>query len=161
MRNLNKLGKLLLLIFTIIFFSNCHNKGNYQEIALLDSYTVYQNGKYNLNIYILDNYDNKKSIEDNIKNQRSIRCLILVIDKQQYDYVEKIKKEISKELVLSNVSIVFDNNSSYLDFPLEQNIIDVDGSILSCDFYMVFDDFQSININKFSNKGINSIKLLE
>jgi len=144
----------------MFFFINCHNKENFQEIALLDSYTVHQNGRYNLNIYLLDKYNKRKSLKENLESQDSIRCYILIVDKKKYNHIEKLKEKIHKQYILCDVSVKLVNDK-YHEFKVEKNIIKIQNSKFKCDFYMVFDDFDSFKINTFLNDGIDSIHLVE
>ena len=148
------------MILTTVFFINCQDKGVNKEIALLENYRVYQNGRYNLNLYFLENYNEKKSLKENLQDQDSIKCFIIIIDKKQNDSIEYLKKEIKKEYILCNISIKLLDNEKR-NFSVERNIVKIENSKIRCDFYMVFDDFDSFKINESLKVGTDSIHLIE
>lgn len=160
MRTQNKLTNLLLLILTIVFFINCQDKEVNKEIALLENYRVYQNGRYNLNLYLLENYNRKKSLKENLQDQDSIKCFIIIIDKKQNDSIEHLKEEIKKEYILCNISVKLSDNEER-NFRVERSIVEIENSKIRCDFYMVFDDFDSFKINESLEVGTDSIHLIE
>jgi len=148
------------LILTIVFFINCQDKEVNKEIALLENYRVYQNGRYNLNLYLLENYNRKKSLKENLQDQDSIKCFIIIIDKKQNDSIEHLKEEIKKEYILCNISIKLLDNEE-CNFRVERSIVEIENSKIKCDFYMVFDDFDSFKINESLEVGTDSIHLIE
>ena len=160
MKTQNKLINLLLLLLTTVFFINCRDNRNYEGTALLESYTVYQNGRYNLNLYLLENYNEKKSLKENLQDQDSIKCYIIIIDKKQKDSIEYLKKKIKKEYILCNISVELLDDKEH-NFRVEKNIVEIENSKIRCDFYLVFDDFDSFKINEFLKVGTDSIHLLE
>lgn len=153
------LSKIILFILIIALFSNCSDKAIYEDIALLENYKVYQNGRYNLNLYLFENYNRSKSLKENLKNQSSIKCFVIIIDKEQYNNIEYFKKKIKKAYVLCNVSVELLNKKED-GVRIEQNTIEIESSKIKCDFYMLFDDFHSFKINEFLNEGIDSIQLI-
>lgn len=153
MRIRNKLNNLLLLFATFLFI-NCSENRNYEGIALIDSYTVYQNGKYNLNLYLLEEYNKKKSLKENLQNQDLIRCYIIYIDKKQKDSIEYLKRKINKRLILSNISIDLLDDKKII-YSVKNDIIELENLKVKCDFYLIFQDFQSFKINSIFNDGTN------
>lgn len=155
-----RLNRVILFIFIVFSFTNCHQKEVYKNIALLENYKIHQNGRYNLNLYLLENYNRNKSLKENLEVQDSIKCFVIIIDKKQNDSIEYLKKKINKEYILCNIFVELLNKEEHT-FRKERNIIEIENTIVKCDFYMIFDNFRSFKIYNFFNVGTDSIHLVE
>lgn len=145
MKDQIKLGNLIntFLLLIPLIFMNCKDSSKVYDFAILDFYQVFQNDVYNVNLYLLSNYDNNKSLEDNLFSQDSLVSLNLTMNKEIY---EKIKnKDLKNNFVLGKIKL--DLNKKRDEYKNTTISIKINEKWIKCHYYLIFEDYNLETLN--------------
>lgn len=95
MNTLNKVKTkfIYLLIFVLVSCSN-ENKKSYEGYAFVQIYDI-DGGQSNINLYLMEDYQNSKTFVQNIKEVQRLKAFIFTVDSnsKMAEYIEKLKKK--------------------------------------------------------------------
>lgn len=133
----------IFLLLILFLFINCKDTSNVDSFAIVDFYKVHQNDLYNVNVYILNNYDESKNLKSNLSSQDSLISLNLIIDKSVY---EKIRNKSSKSnFLLSKVK--FRLNKKLVKYKTTVIPININEKWIKCRYYSILDDYDLKSLN--------------
>ncbi|WLD22666.1 hypothetical protein NU10_07940 [Flavobacterium dauae] len=145
--------RILIVLFVFLFFG-CSNKNEINEMVLLKGYYI-GHKRYNANIYMIKNYDKKKTLLENIEKQDTLRSFFLSIPEEEAKILIKQEKKYNKELLLAKVHIKLNDSKEYTDYRNQYHLQFFDTLSKPIYFYEIFDDYKSFKIIELYNNGLN------
>jgi len=122
-------------------------------VLLRDHYIGH--GRYNANIYVIKNYDKKKTLLENIEKQDTLRSFFLSISEDEAKILIKQEKKYNKELLLAKVHIKLNDSKEYTDYRNQYHLQFFDTLRKPIYFYEIFNDYKSFEIIELYNNGLN------
>src|SRR5690606_29290216 len=111
--------------------------------------------RYNANVYVIKNYDKKKTLLENIEKQDTLRSFFLSIPEEEAKILIKQEKKYNKELLLAKVHIKLNDSKEYTDYRNQYHLQFFDTLSKPIYFYEIFDDYKSFKIIELYNNGLN------
>lgn len=150
--------KFLLFLCLLMFFS-CSKHKIIDKVSLIEISKINRGENYNLNLYYFENYDNNKSLIENISNIDTLRCLVLISKESNIKGLKEIIKNDSIKYPLKKITITFNDNLNYDNFRSEYRMVSIDTVRKPCYYYFIYDNFKEFKYNHFGKKGASYISL--
>ena len=141
---MTKWYKILITLFLITLFASCKQNKEYNGYAILEFYKVFQNGRVNINAYLLSKYDKKMSLNENIDKMKEMECLVLIMEEKEFRKLNKDIKFFSEDEFLANVKINL--LEDYKKIKSEYYLLQRPKKNLSVNLYPIFQDFNSFEM---------------
>src|SRR5690606_12814761 len=133
------------------FSSGCNSEKKQNGYSLA-RYYYSQDGVYNMELYMFNNYEAKKSLKENLAKINLIQCFVFPITKNNnnYKFIQKlprIKEQKSLKAILCEVDFeVKDENGLQHHFSRSEHV-KFDSFTIQCDYYFL--SFANIDFHKF------------
>jgi len=131
------------LLLILFLFVNCKDTSKVDDFVILDFYQVFQNDIYNVNAYILNDYDKTKSLEKNLFSQDSLVSLNLTMSKEIFENIRN--KDLKNNFVLGKLKL--DLNKRREEYKKTTVSIKINERWIKCHYYLIFDGYNPETLN--------------
>lgn len=140
-QNKHKGSSLVFCLFLLIFASGCNSEKR-QKGYFWANYYYTHDGVVNMELYKIENYDFKKSIQENLEKIDRVKCFVTPYSEydHNYQYVQQlieIREKNKFKRILCKVDFEIADTNALLYHSIGSDSVKFDSFTIKCDYYFL------------------------
>lgn len=136
-----KESSLIFYLFLLFFASGCTSE-NRQKGYFLVNYYYTNHGVYNMRLYKIEDYNVKKSIQENLKNIDSLTCFEIPLPEYDHNYkyvqqLREIRKKNKFKDILCKVDFEIVDTNMLSDYSVGSDSVKFDSFMIKVGYYFL------------------------